>query len=350
MANYSASVLAKGQAMVSAKYQAPEQRRKIPSLMERALQNQEVSIPNAPELRVSEHRPVEINYFTDIAPGNTVTKAALHTGGIGDTKAATLTYVTHVETIGIPRKIADNNIATYQQMFNNLYETKWKNLRQRHNDSVLAYLQAHRCQLSAATMNPIIASAGAGKWNEDTFALEISGADQKLFAQKLKSFMFARMFYGELDVFADIQTAAMFEFLMNQGTGNQTNLGFQYSGLNIARTQELISADYPNGAVFTLPQGLLAGMPWNEPLNRRGVNGGSTDSIGNLGTVADPFGSGAVADISTYTSRKDTSADANNGSPQDIQDEYELTLTIAYVLPPLSTENDSVLHLVGQAA
>lgn len=350
MANYSASVLAKGQAMVSAKYQAPEQRRKRPTLMERALQNQQISIPDANALRVSEHRPVEINYFTDVAPGNAVTKTALHTGGIGDTAKVSLTYVTHVETIGIPRKIADNNIASYQQMFNNLYEMKWKNLRQRHNDSALAYLLAHRCQLAAATMNPQIVSAGAGQWNEANFALEIAGADQKLFAQKLKSFMFARMFYGELDVFADIQTSAMFEFLMNQGQGNQTNLGFQYSGLNVAETQELLSAAYPNGAVLALPAGLFAGMHWNEPLNRRGVDGGTTDSIGNLGTIADPFGSGAVADISTYTQRSDTSADANNGSPQDILDQYELTLTIAYALPPLSVENDSVLHLVGQAA
>lgn len=350
MANYSQAVLAKGQAWVSAKNQAPEQRRKMPTVFELALKNQDVSIPNAAALRTSPLRPVDINYYTDITPGAGTTKAALHTGTYGDNAKVNLVYVSHVEVFSLPRKMGANSIDTYQQRFNNLYEMKWKNLRTRHDDSALAYLIAQRSQLSKALMDPQIASAGAGNWNEVTYALEVANVDKKLFIQRVKSFMMARKYPGTLDIISDLQVAALVEFFRAQGPSNETNLGFQYSGTNIATTQDQISADYPNGALLALPQGLFAGLNWNERLNREGVDGGRTDSIGILGTIADPFGSGAVADISMYTKRSDTSADTSNGSTQDVVDEYELTLTIAYALPPLSTANDSVVHLFGQAA
>src|SRR5690349_5169676 len=128
MANYAASVLAKGQAVVTARNQAPEQRRKIPSVLELALRNQEYSIPNANDLRKSELRTVEIYYMKDKTAGNTTAKAYNHSGTYGDSGSATLTYVTHVEKIQLPQKIAQNNIVTYEQMFANLYEMAWKNL------------------------------------------------------------------------------------------------------------------------------------------------------------------------------------------------------------------------------
>lgn len=347
MANYAASVLAKGQAVVTAKNQGPEQRRKVPTVMELALKNQQYSIPNANELRVSELRPVEVYYLKNKAAGGTTAKAYNHTGSFGDSGTVTLTYVTHIETIELPRKIAQNNIIGYEQMFNNLYEMAWKNLRTRHDTSALAFLIANRCQLAAATINPAIASANPGVWSDATLALEIDATNKTLFIQKLKSFMLARLFSGEYDVIADLQIADAIEFAMQQGAGNSANTSFQFAGTNIARTQDQISAGYANGSVLAMPQGALAGLQWNDPLNRKGVNSGENE-VGILTTANDPIGSGAVADISMYTKRADTSANGSGGSTQDIVDEWEVAVTVAYALPPLSTANDSVVHLIGQ--
>ena len=347
MANYALSVLAKGQAVVTAKYQAPEQRRKVPTVMELALRNQQVSIPNAPDLRKSEKRPVEINYFNDIAPGTGTAKAAFHTGNYGDAGKIELVYVTHVETLSLPRKIAQNNIMQYQQMFTNLYEMKWKNLRTRHDNSALAFLIANRCQLAAAVINPQIASANPGTWNETNFALEVSKTDGNRFAQRIKQLMQARIYQGTYDVVSDLQIGGDMDFAANQGAGNASNYAWQFDGLNIARTSDVISSNYPGGAALVLPAGMFAGMYWNDPLNVTGVNSGENE-VGSMGTQADPFGSGAVADISLYTKRADTSANTTGGSTQDIIDQWELTLTMAYALPPLSVAGDSVVHLVGQ--
>lgn len=354
MANYADAVLAKGQAVVTKKNQAPEQRRKTPTVFELAIKNQEYSIPNAQELRVSPLRPVEITYFTNVAPGTATAKAYNHTGTYGDSGKVELVYVSHVERFGIPRKLAYNSLLQYETIFNNLYETHWKNLRTRHDDSALAFLIANRVQLAAATINPQIASAGfngsIGQWNDINKAVEVNNAYSKQFIQYVKQLMASRYLGGELDVIADLQLMAQFDFASQQGAGNAANTAFQFAGCNIAATQDQIDSTYALGSVLAMPKGMLSGLVWNEGLNKKGVNEDKGGPIGTLGTINDPLGSGAIADISMYTQRADTSANTTGGSTQDIVDQWELTLTVGYALPPLSTANDSVVHLIGQGS
>ena len=349
MANYATSVLATGQADIIARHNAPEQRRKVPTVMELALRNQQYSIPNANDLRVSELRPVQIYYFKDVAAGATTAKAYNHTGAYGDSGMVTLTYISHVEKIKLPRKIAQNNVKAYSAMFTNLYEMAWKNLRTRHDTSALAFVYANRMQLSAAVVNPQIASANPGTWNDTNYALEIDANKASRFAQKAKSAMAARYFTGMYDVIADLQIADEFEYAMQQGQANNANTAFQFANMNVSRTQDVIDSNYANGAMLIMPANSLSALQWNDPLNRTGVNSGE-NNVGMLGTISDPFGSGAVADISMYTGRADTSANTTGGSTQDIVDEWEITLTNAYALPPLSTAGESVVHEVAQAS
>jgi len=172
---------------------------------------------------------------------------------------------------------------------------------------------------------------------------------QAALLKKAKDYMAARLYMGQYDVVADLQIASEFEFANQQGQGNNTNLGWQFADMNISKTQSVVSSAYGAGAMLILPAGLFAGMYWNDALNKSGVNAGENE-VGTLGTVADPFGSGAVADISMYTKRADTSANTTGGSTQDIVDEWELSLTVAYALPPLSTAGESVVHMVGQSS
>lgn len=351
MSNYALGVLAKGQSIVTDKYQAPEQRRKQPTVMELALKNSEISIPNANDLRSSPLRTVEINYLSNITPGSATAKVARHTGSYGDSSKTTLVYVKHVELFSLPRKLADNSIFQYQQLFNNLYEMKWKNLRKRHDDTALAFVYANRCQLSNTVMDPQVAAANAGTWNgttTPTYALEISLANKALFAQFAKSFLAARLMGGFYDVIADLQIARQLEYYVNQGSANNANTAFQNTDFDLTVTTDVIDSNYANGASLWMPKGMLAGFSYNEPLNRRGVN--EDGYVGSLGVQADPFGSGAIADISMYTDRADTSGNTTGGSTQDIVDQWEISLEMAYALPPLTTASDSVVHEIAQKA
>ena len=165
MADYALSVLAKGQAKINAKFQEPEQRRQFPTVFELALKNQSISIPDAQELRVSPLRTVDVNYLTNVVAGAAAAKAAVHTGTYGDSAVINVVYVQTVETFSIPRKLAYNSILKYQDLFDNLFEMKWKNLRTRQDIAALAYLYANRCQLTAPVMNAAMASANPGNWN-----------------------------------------------------------------------------------------------------------------------------------------------------------------------------------------
>lgn len=350
MANYAASVLAKGQAKITAKFNAPELRAQMPTVMGMALQNQSISIPNAQELRTSPLRPVDVNFFTNIAPGVATAKAALHTGTIGDSSVINVTYVSVVETFSLPSKLADNNIFSYQEQFNNQYEQKWRNLRTRQDNAALAYLYAHRSQLTAAVINARAASANAGSWDQTNFALPIDNGNSKLFMQYAKSFMAAQYYTGPYDMLSDLQIARGFEFEKNQGSSNANNFSFQFGDVSIYQTQNVIDPAFALGATLIMPKGTFAGLNWNEALNRRGFDAGVNSNNGMLGTTADPLGSGAVADISIYTQRADTSANTTGGSTQDIVDQYELTLTIGYVTPPLSLAGDSAIFEVAQGA
>lgn len=350
MANYAASVLAKGQAKLTAKFQAPELRAQMPTVMGLALQNQSISIPNAQELRVSPLRPVDVNFLTNIAPGTATAKAALHTGTIGNSAVINVTYVQVVETFSLPAKLSDGNIYAHQELFNNQYEQACRNLRTRQDNAALAYLYAHRNQLSAAVINARTASYGAANWDATNFALPIDNTNQKLFMQYAKSFMGANYYTGPYDMVADMQTGRYFEFEKNQGSSNANNYSFQFGDTDVYQTQQVIDPAYSLGATLMMPRGTFAGLNWNEALNRRGFGTLVPSTLGMVGTIADPLGSGAEFDLSYYAGRADTSANATGGSTQDFVDQWEITSTIGYVTPPLSLTGDSAIFEIAQGS
>ena len=350
MANYAASILAKGQAKISAKFQAPELRAQMPTVMAMALQNQSISIPNAQDLRTSTLRPVDVYFFENIAPGAATAKAAAHTGSIGDSSLINVSYVSTVETFSVPLKLGANNVYTYQEYFNNMYEQHWRNIRTRQDNAALSYLYAHRNQLSAAVINARAASANAGSWDETNFALPIDNTNNKLFMQFAKSFMQANYYTGGYDMLADLQIGRGFEFEKNQGSSNANNYSFQFGDTNVYQTQNQVDPAFTLGATLMMPTGTFAGLNWNEKANRDGWGSTGNDALGMLGTVSDPLGSGVVADISMYSQRADTSSDSTGCSTQDMVLQVELTVTVGYVTPPLSLSGDSAIFEIAQAS
>jgi hypothetical protein len=350
MANYAASILAKGQSKLKEKFQAPELRAQRATVMGLALQNQSISIPDAQELRTSPLRPVDVYFKNNIAPGSATAKAAAHTGSISDSSLINVTYVQTVETFSVPLKIGANNVFSRQELFNDMYEQHWRNLRTRQDNAALAYLYANRSQLSAAVIDARAASANAGSWDDTNYALPIDAVNQKLFMQYAKSFMAAQFYTGPYDVVADLQIARGFEYEKNQGSSNANNFAFQFGDAAVYTTQKVIDAAFPQGATLFMPKGTFAGLNWNEQANRQGYGNTGNDAIGMLGTVSDPLGTGAVADISMYSQRADTSANTTGGSTQDILLQVELTLTIGYVTPPLTLAGDSAVFEIAQGS
>ncbi|MDP4151188.1 MAG: hypothetical protein Q8943_17410 [Bacteroidota bacterium] len=341
MANYTASALLAAQAKFIPAFNTPEVRRKQDPALMLALKNTEVTIPGHQELRKKDTRPVKAYIKVKRAAGAGAAKAFNHTGGTADSKEVTLVWVQFVETFSIAAKQGQSNIFAFsEQLAHEMLESA-RNLHSRAGTNALSYLQTNRSQLAAPS------TGGAGIWNGGNFALEISGADEQKFYQNLKSFMRRQNYRGGLDIISDSTAYRRAEFLGNQGQGNQQNLSFQFQGLNIAESTEDIDPNYQNGCALVMPESSFAGLVWNDPQNLLG-SGDYDEYVGGFGVQPDPLGSGMMFDFHGYTQRADMSG--AGGGVQDNQFEGEMTLTIGWVLPPLSTANESVVWEIGQGA
>jgi hypothetical protein len=345
MANYATTVKVKARVKASQQFSSAEQREITPSILGLALQNQSISIPDVVAERTHEKRVVDVNYLKKNTSALGTAKAALHTGTMGDSGATNVTYVTQVANFAIPRKLADNNIFGYQEIFNNEYVNAWRKLRTAQNTAGLDYLIANRCQLSASDLAVPVTASGAGTWDDTIKGLEVSQSDKNFILQKAESFMNTRYFGGSYDFVVDPRISDLMRYLINQGAGNNQSLTWQFGNSRIIPHQGIISSAFTSGSGIIMPTGALAGLVWNDTLNKKGVSDGG--EIGTFGTDLDPFGSGAVADFSMYTKRSDTSADTASGSTQDLMDYWEFTLTVGYVTDVLSATGDGVAHLVG---
>lgn len=352
MANelYVLSALAKAQVKASQQFGASETRAVTPAVMGLALQNASISIPAAEQARVHEKRVVDITFFSKKAAGSTTAKSITPSGTKGSSNKVNLVYVTHVESFSVNAKLADNNVYSEQEIFQNEYSQAWKALLTRHNQSAVDYIIANRCQLAASALATPIANSGAGTWNETNYALEIPQAKKNLRLLAAESFMKARYFDGQYDVIADLATEAELKALMYQGANNGVNTNFQFGNSNIVASQVGLTsvAEYANGQMLILPKGGFAGICWNDQMNLRNTDKGL--AVGMFTTVSDPFGYGCKADLMIKSALVDSSADTVSGSTQDIIDTYEMSLTIAYVLNPLTTSGDAVAHLAAIVA
>lgn len=341
MANYTASALLAAQAKFMPQWNLPELRRKQNPALMLALKNTAVTIPGHMELRKKDDRPVKAYIKTKRAQSAVAAKAHNHTGGKADSSEVTLVWQKFVEPFSIHLKQGQSNIFNYEEQLAHEMMESAKNIHNRAGTSSLAYLQSNRNQTAAP------ATGGAGSWNNVNYALEIAANNEKVFFQNIASFMRKQNYRGEYDILADSTQYRKAEFNSNQGQGNDNNLSFQFRGLNIAETTEDIDANYTNGAALIMPASSFAGLAWNDPANRAGK--GNYDSyLGGYGMVSDPLGSGINFDFHAYTERTDGSA--SGGGVEDEVLQAEMTLTIAWVLPPLTEAGASVVFEAAQLA
>ena len=343
MANYASAALVTAQARLANKYNEAEMRRKVRPTIGLCLRNQDYAIPDAANLRKAEQRPVEVHYKLKKAAGSSTVKATRHTGNKGDSDKVTLSWSRITETFSISKKLMQNKVIGAQEVFNHELEQAILNLQDRMETAALAFLYANRCQLLAAGVNV----NGTGEWRDDIKGLSVAANKKERFLQMVKTFMYGRHYRGNLDMITDLILFPELEHYRAQGGGNQTNLGYQFQGVEFMPTTDEILASENNGQALIMPAGAFAALPWNDQLNRQMY--GSPDSyVGMLTTLRDPFGLPLSYDVSVWTDRADTSG--IDGNVQDIKDEYEVSACFGFALPPLSEENDSVVHHIVQGA
>ncbi len=357
MANYVASNLVAAQARFAKNFTSPEVRRKQNPALALALKNLTATIPDHNVLRVREDRAVNAYLPKKILPGSGTTRAARPAGSVGDSVAVGLTWQSVVETFSISFKQGDNNIFSFQDMLMNQLMQAAMNIHSRLGTILLNYLQTARNQIQTIpyTAAPILGVTT----NATNFSYEVAGSDKNFFFQKLANVMKQLNYAGELDVIADPNLFVLAQQLRAMGAQNAYNYTFQFDGMNVTMTNEVIDALYSaTGTALAMPAGTFALLPWIPKQNRIG-EGDYDEYVGGWGVFNDPLGltvdsldvNGVpVANplqYSLYAYSQASDNGAANGQTQDRVTVFELSLDVAPTLAPLSGANESVVQEFG---
>lgn len=332
MANFSTGNLVTAQAMVADQYAAPELRMKPAPAFALMTANSNFLVQSAETLKTRDDRAIEAHLFSRTKRATGSARTHDHTGAIDETQKVDLTWTTKRDLFAISLKLLDKSVYDFNTVLANKLAQACMNILEDKETEALAYLASVK-----ATQQP---SIKGGSFNAANDAVEISANDAEKIFQRIRSIMRQNYFPGQLDIIADPGLAASAEFLAAQGSGNATNYGFQFNGLNIAESVELDDANYAAGAAYVMPAGSVGALNWIPKQNRDGW-GDFNSYVGGYGVFNFM---GFTFALHGYAQRADTSG--TNGDAQDVKMEFELSLDSSFNAAPLdytTNRTDSVV-------
>lgn len=340
MANFDTSNLLTAQTMVADKYKSPEMRMKPAPAFNLLSDNSNFLIVGAETLKTRDDRAIEAHLLARTKRTSGSARAYNHTGTINDSANVTLTWTTKSDKFAISLKLLDKSVFDFNTVLANKIEQACMNILEDKETEAIAYLRAQR-----ATQQP--SGLKGVTFNSTNDAVEVDAAEENKFFQRIRSLMRQNYFGTQLDIISDPLTATQAEYLAAQGTGNATNWGFQFNGLNIAESVELSDDNYTGGVSLVMPAGSVAALNWIPKQNRMGW-GDYNSYVGGYGTFQFL---GYTFAVHGYAGRSDTSS--ANGDAQDVTMEFEVSLDSSFNKAPLSYttgRTDSVIIEVAQTS
>jgi hypothetical protein len=147
---------------------------------------------------------------------------------------------------------------------------------------------------------------------------------------------------GTFIMYCDNVAFNQFEQQAFQGSGNSTNLGFNFGGVEFVNSIELgalaaaVDVTYVNGYWIAVPVGATGVLDWIPVQNRMGI----VTKENMYGTIINPIDGLSYA-LHSYEEREDGSA--TNSETQDVKTEWEVSIDLAFEVAPDSTAGDTPL-------
>lgn len=335
MANYVSANLVKAQAILQQNFAKSELRYRDPVLFKEFAKSSEIMFPSHKEWRTSEKRTGEANYFLrssrTLGTGGRIHN---HTGVKGDSGILTPAWTTYDDTFFYSLKQADSSVFSKEQEVANEFGNVVSNFAENLEAAAANYLFANRSGVNNYTRQ--------GAFNATNDAFEIATADIDRAVQITKTAMASNKYKGvPLVVVCDSLIYDIFEKQANQGTGNSTNLSFQYSGVTFIQSFEMdalaASLLYTSGFWCAVPMGTIGVLDWTPKQNRAGVN----TKENKYGTLINPI-DGLTYALHEYEERFDGSA--SNAETQDVKTEVEVSIDLSFEHAPLSTASETTIQ------
>jgi len=337
MANFDVSNLLTAQTMVNKKYEKAELRMKPAPAFGLLTANSDFLLVGAETLRTREDRSIEAHLFARTKRAAGSTRVYNHTGTINDSQKVTLSWTTGSDKFAISLKLLDKSLFDFNQVLANKFEQACMNVLESKETEAIAYLRAQR-----ATQQP--AAMKGGTFNAANDAVEVDAANATSFYQRIRSIMRQNYFQGVQDVIVDPLMQIAFEHQAAQGGSNNTNLQYQFPGLNIRESVELADSNYEAGIGLAFPAGSVGALNWIPKQNRSGW-GDYNSYVGGYGTFSFM---GYTFAVHGYALRADTSA--ANGDTQDVQMEFEVSFDSSFNKSPLNYTTDRTDSVIVEFA
>jgi hypothetical protein len=253
-----------------------------------------------------------------------------HSGAIGASSTADLSYTTYARKFKYSIKQGDRNVFALAEMVAAQIRSAAIDLHAGIETALMTYLNTNKSQVVVS------ADPQSGLWDATNYLFGVLAGDSDQYFQYLKMFMAEQYYGGAFDVINNIRAQAQAAYLGQQGQGNATNLGWQIDGMNMVASTELANADGYDQMSYILPEGSIGILPWIPTLNRQGF-GDTFQNGGVYRSIPDPLGSGLMFAVHEYAAGADNSG--ASGETQDVDIQVEISIDLAPVIAPMSTSN-----------
>ena len=152
-------------------------------------------------------------------------RAYNHTGAIGASSTADVSYTTYSRKFKYSIKQGDRNVFALAEMVAAQIRSASIDLNAGIETALMAVLNTNKTQV-VTSLTP-----QSGEWDAVNFLFGVLAGDSDQYFQFFKTFMKEQFYGGTFDVINNIRAQANAMFLGQQGQGNSTNLGWQWPAL-----------------------------------------------------------------------------------------------------------------------
>lgn len=267
-------------------------------------------------------------------------KSCTPTGEVGGSNIVSLTWAQLGAAVKINQKQMDGNeLNATKALANALYQAESSIFYGASGlDAVmLAYLEANRTyvnKLSAGTSGSSNTWRGAANYD-----VTVPHANEARFWGDMQADMMINEYSGKLWDIGNTWFASKMNYYGAQGAANSTNTAYQFSnmpaGIEWCPSNLVTATGYFNSKHYIVPEGGVASLYANEPLNIRGEE----SEAGKWYTIESMLRPGIFFDVFEKNSCADTTDDG--GRTQDSVKTLELTLNYSLTKQPISTSNET---------
>ena len=334
MANYTLANLVKAQVKLAGDFASNDQRFRVPAVFKLFLKGSDQFFPNYKELKTSDSRTIEANYFKRTAAALATTGMSHdHTGTGGDSGVLTPSWTNYSATFSMTLKQADTSTFSWQEEFNNEIRNKIIDFADGLDAAASTYLFSNR---SGASLGAVKSTFDA---TNDAYEIPVANKDEAITITKVVADL--NKYQGQVvDVVCDSYSYTEFLKQAAQGAQNATNLSFQFLGTTFVHDASLtakavaLDATYNKGFWLAVPAGHIGALDWIPVQNRSGVQ----TSVNMYGNIMNPV-DGLRYATHTYEARADGTS--VNGQKQDVITQTQLFINIALDHAPSSTANET---------